>query len=243
MKDMACRSLLLKLERRGYLVLPPRKAPSVNHFRNRSISDIEHDSSIIAASLSTIRPVKISLVQTSADKALFSCLLNRYHYLGYKGIVGENLKYLVFGVDGRPLGCFLFGSAAWKTESRDNYIGWDSKTRQQNLHYVTNNMRFLILPWVKVPHLASHILSQVVRRISDDWQVKYHHPIHLLETFVDLSRFKGTCYQAANWLHVGRTKGRTRNDRNHCCSVPVKAVYLYPLQREFRSILCKCRGQ
>ena len=238
MKDMACRSLLLKLEQRGYFKLPPRKKEPVNHLRNLHIEEVEHDTSPIEDLLKNLRPIRISLVVGNRELALFKYLLNQYHYLGYQGIVGENIKYLVYDVYDRPLGCLLFGSAAWKTAPRDNYIRWCPKNQQQGLGYVTNNMRFLILPWVRVPHLASHILSQVARRISEDWMVKYSHPLYLLETFVDLSRFNGTCYRASNWVNVGKTKGRTRNDRNTNIHVPVKGVYLYPLRRNFRQMLC-----
>lgn len=238
MKDMACRSLLLKLEQRGYFKLPPRKRTPVNHLRNLKIEDVEHDTTPIEEPLVNLRPVSVSLVEDSRQTALFKYLLNQYHYLGYQGIVGENIKYLVSDVYGRPLGCLLFGSAAWKTAPRDNYIGWSLKNKRQGLGYITNNMRFLILPWVRVTHLASHILSQVARRISGDWEAKYSHPIYLLETFVDLSRFKGTCYKASNWVNVGKTKGRTRNDRNHNIRVPAKGIYLYPVRRNFRHMLC-----
>jgi len=214
----------------------------VNHLRNLKIEDVEHDTTPIEELLVNLRPVSVSLVEDSRQTALFKYLLNQYHYLGYQGIVGENIKYLVSDVYGRPLGCLLFGSAAWKTAPRDNYIGWSVKNQQQGLGYITNNMRFLILPWVRVPHLASHILSQVAHRISGDWEAKYSHPIYLLETFVDLSRFKGTCYRASNWVNVGKTKGRTRNDRNNNIRVPAKGVYLYPLRRNFCRLLCMERN-
>jgi len=147
--------------------------------------------------------------------------------------VGENLKYLVKDNRDRPLACLLFGSAAWKCASRDNFIGWDRQTRRNNLGYLTNNTRFLILPWVRVPHLASHVLAKVAKRISMDWQSKYGHPLHLLETFVDRSRYRGTCYQAANWTLVGETKGRTRNDRYSTIKTSIKDIYLYPLSKHY----------
>jgi hypothetical protein len=136
-----------------------------------------------------------------------------------------------------PLACLLFGSAAWKTRPRDSFIDWTSATRKRNLHFITNNMRFLILPWVKVPHLASHILGRIAKRISSDWVEKYGHPIYLLETFVERDRFRGTSYRAANWMCVGHTRGRTRNDRDNSIRVPVKDIYLYPLCRDFRRYL------
>ena len=235
MKDMACRSMLLKLERRGLIVLPPRQGQSNNASRNRSIAPVEHQTDEIHLSLKMVRPLQIEPVTAgSDDHALFKFLLSHYHYLGQRNTVGENMKYLVCGCDGRPLACVLFGSAAWKTAARDAFVGWDAPVRKKNLCYITNNMRYLIFPWVKISLLASHVLSLISRRISSDWVGKYGHPIYLLETFVDKSRYRGTCYKAANWHLVGETKGRTRNDRNNTIRVPVKDVYVYPLRRDFR---------
>lgn len=234
-KDMACRSMLLKLERRGFIVLPPRRGGRKNALRNHSIAPVEHQTDEICLSLKKVRPLQIEPVSPRSDgHPLFKFLLWRYHYLGHRNTVGENMKYLVRSCDGRPLACVLFGSAAWKTAARDSFIGWDAPVRERNLPYITNNTRYLILPWVKVEHLASHILSLVCRRISSDWVAKYGHPIYLLETFVDRSRFRGTCYKAANWRLAGQTKGRTRNDRNNTIHVPVKDVYVYSLRRDFR---------
>lgn len=237
-KDMACRCLLLKLERAGAIVLPPRQGKNI--FTSRSpYPFFPHQKEGISDRLKVLVPLQITVVSQSAeDCKLFNCLLSKYHYLSYRGAVGENLKYLVRDVQGRPLACLLFGSAAWKTAPRDTFIGWRQKEREGNLRYLTNNMRFLILPWVIVPHLASHILSRIVRRIRADWQEKYGHPVYLLETFVDRSLFRGVCYQAANWMLAGQTKGRTRNDRNHDIQAPVKDVYLYPLVKDFRRRLC-----
>jgi len=236
-KDMACRTLLLKLEALGYLTLPKRQAVSPNAYRNRAIQDVFHDTRAIEGSLRELTPLSIEVVKDKGSLSLFGLLLSRYHYLGYRGSVGENMKYLVFDCRGRPLSCVLFGSAAWKVGCRDGYIGWDRVQRPQRLHLVTNNMRFLVLPWVKIPHLASHVLGRIVRRIREDWKKIYGHEVVLLETFVDVSRFRGTCYRAANWLLVGRTKGRSRNDRYNTIRVPQKDVYVYPLRSGFREIL------
>ena len=237
-KDMACRSLLLKLERAGSIVLPPRQGKLT--FTSRpSYTSVPYRKEGISDSLKALIPLRITVVSLkSEDYALFNCLLSQYHYLGYRGAVGENIKYLIRDAQHRPLSCLLFGSAAWKTAPRDTFIGWDQKNREGNLRYLTNNMRFLILPWVRVPHLASHILSRIARRISADWQEKYGHPIHLLETFVDRSLFRGVCYRSANWILSGQTKGRTRNDRNHSIQAPIKDVYVYPLEKDFRRRLC-----
>lgn len=237
-KDIACRSLLLKLEQAGSIVLPARQIKWTRRTHKSSILSVAHQTEEICCRLKTLMPLEISRVrQPSDDNGLFSCLLFRYHYLGYKRTVGESMKYLIRSGSGRPLACVLFGSAAWKAAPRDTFIGWDRQTREKNLGYITNNMRFLILPWVKVPYLASHILSRISRRISKDWMRRYGHPIYLLETFVDRSRFRGTCYKAANWRCVGETKGRSRNDRNNKIRVPLKDIYVYPLTRSFRKEL------
>ena len=239
LKDMACRTFLLKLERAGCITLPPRQRKSPNGFRNRSLATVPHKTDEVACDLRAVIPLQItSVIPSSHDATLFNCLMSRYHYLGLKNTVGENMKYLVRDEMRRPLACLLYGSAAWKTASRDSFIGWKHPIREKNLGYVTNNTRFLILPWVKVPHLASHVLSLVSRRVSEDWETKYGHPIYLLETFVDRSRFAGTCYRAANWILVGQTKGRTRNDRRRIIQASVKDVYVYPLRKSFRTALC-----
>ena len=238
-KDMACRSLLLKLERAGHIVLPPRQAKSPNASRNRSIRDVPHRTEQIRGGLKALRPLAITPVPPrSDDQALFKCLVSRYHYLGLKNTVGENVQYLARDRGGRPLACMLFGSAAWKAAPRDDFIGWERRAREANLGLLTNNARFVVLPWVRVAHLASHLLSRVCRRVRSDWMEKYGHPIHLLETFVDRGRFRGTCYRAANWIGVGQTKGRTRNDPDRTIQAPVKDVYLYPLAKHFREQLC-----
>jgi len=235
LKDMACRTLLLKLERQGMIRLPVRQGPSPNAFRNRKRIEVTHDQNPITGELSRLRPLRIeALGERHPDLALFRFLLQRYHYLGLRNGVGENLKYMARDRRGRPLACLLFGSAAWKAKARDAFIGWDAACRQRHLARVTNNTRFLILPWVRVPHLASHLLSQVARRLNTDWVAKYGHPIELLETFVDRNRFRGACYRAAGWRHVGATTGRSRNDVDNTLRVPVKDIYLLALTSDFR---------
>jgi len=237
LKDMACRTFLLKLERQGYLTLPPRLCSCRKVRRRSPCPFVPHETTPIAGKLNRLLPLRIEVVKEKDLLKLFKCLLSSYHYLGFTGTVGENLKYLVFDEKDNPLACFLFGSAAWKTLPRDNFIGWDEATRKANLHLITNNMRFLILPWVRVPHLASHILGKVARRISSDWIKRYQHPIYLLETFVEKERFRGTSYQAANWIYVGQSRGRSRNDRYRNLKVPIKDIYLYPLLKRFREAL------
>jgi hypothetical protein len=240
LKDMACRSLLLKLEARGQIRLPPRRTASVNGLRNRHPRPIDHDPSVIEGPLQSLRPVRVQPVaEASPEAGLFQFLLQRYHYLGHRNCVGENMKYLARDRSGRVLACLLFGSAAWKAAARDRWIGWSSEERRRNLCLLTNNSRFLIPAWVRVPHLASHLLGRVAARISADWQQKYGHPIYLLETFVELQRFAGACYRAAGWIEVGTTSGRTRNDDGIKPRQPLKALWLKvlssQLQRRLRS--------
>ena len=235
-KDMACRTMLLKLERLGYLELPAARSVCVgNSFRTRT--PIPHSTTEIVCSLRDLAPLHFDTVQDVASSQLFKHLLAEYHYLGFSGTVGENMKYLVYDRHQRPLACLLFGSAAWKVSSRDEWIGWTPTDRQSRLPFITNNMRFLILPWIRVSHLASHLLAGITRRIRGDWIHKYGHPVHLLETFVERDRFRGTCYRAANWINVGQTQGRSRNDTNRALQVPVKDVYLYPLISNVRETL------
>lgn len=236
LKDMACRSMLRKLEQRKLIVLPP---PLRSGNRARRIRDIPHSHDPIVGSLDDLRPVEIIMVNSRSDTDhLFHCLMDRYHYLGCRGHVGEHMKYMVHDCHKRPLACLLFGSAAWKTAPRDRFIGWDASTRQDNLKLLTNNTRFLILPWVKISNLASFILGGCLRRLRSDWYTRYGHDLCLVETFVDRSRFAGTCYRAANWLKLGRTKGRSRQDRYSQLKVPIKDLYIYPLTADFKQRLC-----
>ena len=243
LKDMAARTLLLKLEQRGEIVLPVRRQMPHNRMGSKPVVPPGWfpEESAINVALSELLP--LSVRETShppqpGQRALFAALLHRHHYLSHRGPVGENLQYLVGDRQGRPVACVLFGAPAWHCQARDQYIGWDAPTRQRHLGYVANNTRFLILPWVQVPHLASHLLGRIARRLSGDWQHKYGHPIHLLETFVDTSRFRGTCYRAANWTAVGQTTGRTRQNKTRTPQSPPKAVWLYPLRKDFRQALC-----
>ena len=237
LKDMACRSLLLKLEKDKLIKLPARKSGTNNAKRNSSIRLVLHSSLPVKASLKDLSPIQIRPVEDRSELDLFKCFLSAYHYLGFSGTVGENLKYMAYDSSDRPLACLLFGSAAWACGPRDDFIGWDREKRGKNLSLATNNTRFLILPWVSVKYLASHILSKVIKQIKDDWTAKYGHPLYLLETFVERDRFAGTCYKASNWTRVGETKGRSRNDRSHNIEVPVKDIYLYPLTKRFRKVL------
>ncbi len=237
LKDMAARALLRKLHAQDLIALPAPVRSANNAFRHRSPAPVTIERVPIEGPLAALAPLALAPVDGERESQLFAGLLQRYHYLGYSGPVGENLKYLVTDRKARPVGCLLFGAPAWHMACREHFIGWDGAARAQGLALLANNMRFLILPWVHVPHLASHILGRIARRISADWHAKYGHRLVLLETYVEQGRFVGTCYRAANWVCVGETKGRSRNDRYKTLQVPVKSVWLYPLTQRFRSIL------
>jgi len=190
----------------------------------------------VEGTLRDLRPIDVRMVRGTKDEGLFRELVDKHHYLGYRQIVGEHLKYIAFSGK-RALTCIGWGAAAWKVGSRDEYIGWSAAARERNLQLVASNTRFLILPWVRVPHLASFLLGQQARVIAMDWEKLYAHPVVLLETFVDTERFRGTCYRASNWLHLGKTAGRGKYDRFNERKEPVKDVYVYPLRRNFRRIL------
>jgi hypothetical protein len=243
LKDFAARSFLLKLATRGLITLPPvreSKQRVRGYVRPIPASFVAPQQPLaVASSLAELTPLSLIIPESgSPEEHLFDHYLANHHYLGFQRTAGENLKYVVRDRHGRYLACLLFGAAAWKTRPRDQFIGWTDTVRSRHLLLVANNTRFLILPWVKVPHLASHLLAAILKRISADWQQKYGHPLHLVETFVERDRFRGTCYQAANWKLVGQTTGRSRQDRYSSMIVPVKDIYLYPLTSRFRESLC-----
>lgn len=245
LKDMSCRSLLLKLEKRGCIKLPEAAYESSKPYKNHSlpIPTVLHSKEPIDNKIKELYPIEIKLVESvepdydSCDLRLFKYFISSYHYLGWSGTVGENLKYLFFDRYQRPLGCMMFGAAAWKVQPRDNYIGWKPEIRASNLLYIANNNRYLLLPWVKVEHLASHILGKICRRLNQDWMKKYKHEIYLLETFVETEKFAGTCYKAANWINVGKTQGRGKLDVKGEYALPIKSIWLYPLTPSFRKKL------
>jgi hypothetical protein len=238
-KDMASRTLLVKLDSRGLIQLPERRQTPSNRMRPRPLPVCQTEEPRIQCSLAQLGPLTVREVsQDPAQRGQLMTALRAHHYLGYAGAVGQNLQYVVCDTTGRLLACVVFGSAAWKCQARDEFIGWTIEQRRRQLPRVVNNSRFLILPSVVVPHLASWILGTIARRLSRDWQLKYGHGIDLLETFVEQGRFKGTAYRAANWIQGGQTTGRTRQDRQRQIQAPRKDVYLYPLHRRFRARLC-----
>lgn len=231
LKDFAARSLLLKLEAQGYFRLPPLQVQKRRRPRGVPVLEGWRDPVPWEANLAQIRPVKLEPMSAGSPAAKrWAFYLDRYHYLGLR-VVGQNQGYLAVDAHGRDVAAVLFGASAWRCAPRDQFLGWDEARRRQTLHRVVNNTRFLILPWVRVPHLASHVLGAVARRISTDWRGKYGHGLDWLETFVERDRFVGSCYRAANWQCVGQTQGRSRQDRDHTRQVPVKDIYLYRLER------------
>ena len=238
LRDVVCRGLLLMLERAGQIELPPVRRIIRGQRRNARPrpAAVLIDRTPIQVRFTELEPVHLEQVRRTADEDLFNSLMEHHHYLGYEQPVGEHLKYLVWA-QGRPVACLAWSSAPRHLGARDRFIGWSKEARQQNIALIAYNTRFLILPWVKVPHLASHILGRMTRMLSADWQRMYAHPIHLVETFVDPARFQGTCYRAANWTFVGNTTGRGKDDRTHRQNRTIKQVLALPLTRQFRRLL------
>jgi hypothetical protein len=244
LKDMATRTLLLKLHARGLIELPPPRRPGGNRRRQPSVAaELQLplpsvEPAPIEGPLQSLRPLSLLLAESSAQRRRVRWLLQQYHYRGFSGAVGENLQYLAHDAQGREVAVMVFGAAAWKVAQRDRFIGWSTAQRLGHLQLIANQQRFLILPWVRVAHLASHLLALATRRLSIDWQQRYGHPLWLVESFVEVQRFAGTAYSAAGWLEIGQTTGRTRQDRQHTLHQPVKAIWIRPLHPRFRELLC-----
>jgi hypothetical protein len=236
--DQVCRSLLLKLERAGQIRLPAvRFRPARNPLAERRRPEaVVPDSRPVRGPLSGVQPLEIEMVRRGAEEWLFNSLIEQYHYLGYQQPVGEHLKYLV-KARGQSIACLAWSSAPRQLGARDRFIGWNVQARRRNIRLIAYNVRYLILPWVEVPHLASHILGEMAKRVGRDWERVYAHPIYLLETFVDPERFKGTCYRAANWIVVGQTTGRGKDCPTWKPNRSLKQILLLPLHRRFRQLL------
>lgn len=238
LKDRACRDVLARLHGLGFLHLPPpRRAP----VRRRRVVLTQNTAPRPEVSIRArdIDGAALSMVTGSGNakqERLWNEYIERYHYLGYGVPLGAHIKYFV-RVHQEPIACLAFSGAAWRVAARDRWIGWSEAQRRRNLSYVVNNARFLILPWVKSANLASRVLSLAVRRLPRDWQGRYGYRPLLLETFVPSERYRGTCYQAANWIGVGRTKGRGRMDRHFKAAVAEKTILLYPLVQDAASQL------
>ncbi len=236
LRDMVCRGLLLALHRAGHIELPPARKSNPLGPKRRTPSRTTLRWNAIEGRLSDILPLDIAQVRRSSDEALFDSLVETHHYLGYTQPVGEHLKYLV-SAKGVPVACLAWSSAPRHLGSRDRFIGWSAEARRKNIRFIAYNLRYLILPWVKVPHLASHILGRMARMLPHDWARIYGHPVYFLETFIDPQRFRGTCYRAANWVVLGRTTGRGKDDQTMRPNRPIKEVLGYPLCRRFRQRL------
>jgi len=238
LRDAICRGLLLALSRAGHIELPPRRRELRCVWARRTPAPVEIDTTPLEARLRDLGPLEIRQVRRTPEEALVNSLLEHHHYLGYRQPVGEHLKYLVTAAE-RPIGCFCWSSAPRHLSPRDEHIGWSPAARKANIRFVAYQSRFLILPWVHVPHLASHLLGRMSRQLSDDWQRVYAHPIYFTETFVDPERNRGTCYRAANWTALGLTKGRGKDDLTMKPNRSLKLLFGYPLVRDFRERLCK----
>jgi len=238
LRDMVCRGLMLALHRGGQIELPARRWRTCNPLAQRRRPEpIVLDESPIRSTLQALAPITFRQVRRTKEEATFNGLIEAYHYLGYTQPVGEHLKYLVSSGD-RPLACLAWSSAPRHLGPRDRFIGWSPEARRRNLRFLAYNLRFLILPWVQVPHLASHLLGRMAQVVPEDWERLYGHPVVFLETFVDPTRFAGTCYRAANWICLGRTTGRGKDDQKHQPNRPIKEILGYPLSRRFRDVLC-----
>jgi hypothetical protein len=239
LRSMVCRGLMLMLHRQGLIELPAVRQVSRNPLVERSApAAISLDETALRSNLADLGSLEIRQVRRTPDEALFNALVQQHHYLGYTQPVGEHLKYMVFAGK-RPIACMAWSSAPRHLGSRDRFIGWASAARLANIRLLAYNTRFLILPWVTVPHLASHVLGRVARRLSADWQALYGHPIYFVETFIDPQRFAGTCYRAANWTVLGLTTGRGKDAPTRAVNRSIKQVLGYALVKDFRQRLSK----
>ncbi|HZU43358.1 MAG TPA: DUF4338 domain-containing protein [Terriglobales bacterium] len=237
LRDMVCRGLLLMLDRAGEIELPAVRQISLNPFVQRSRPQpVPIDMTPLTGSLQQIRPIELRQVRRTTEEPLFNSLIEYHHYLGYEQPVGEHLKYLIFA-QGRPIACLAWSSAPRHLASRDRYIGWNAEARRRNIRFLAYNTRFLILPWVRVPHLASHVLGRVTQQLAQDWERMYGHAVYFAETFIDPGRFRGTCYRAANWKLLGLTTGRGKASNSKRPNRSLKEVLGYPLTPHFRDLL------
>ncbi|MCP4753600.1 MAG: DUF4338 domain-containing protein [Proteobacteria bacterium] len=237
LRDMVCRGFMLALHRAGYIQLPDKKWTPANPFLNRKKpARIKVDQALLTTSLQKIVPLEIRQVRRCSREKLFNSLMDEHHYLGYTQPVGEHLKYIVYAGK-RPVACLAWSSAPRHIGCRDRFIGWSRPVREKNLHLLAYNNRFLILPWCRVPFLASHILGRIDKILPGDWQALYNHRIFFLETFIDTERYAGTIYRAANWIYLGATTGRGKNDQTNRQTRSIKAVWGRPLSKNFRGHL------
>jgi hypothetical protein len=238
LKDMSCRVAMLRMHNDGLISLPLPTHKNCNKNNRPIISSASLPQKPISAPAGALGKLTLRPVSSKKDSSLWNELIERYHYLGYKPLPGAQIRYFVFSPDGALLSALGFGAAAWKTDPRDKWIGWTAEKRVANLHLIVNNARFLILPWVTSKNLASKILSLIAKQLPLDWQTMYNYKPVLLETFVQKNKFKGTCYRAANWIYLGRTKGRGKLDRYNKHLLTIKNIFAYPLNKSFRHTLC-----
>ena len=235
LKEMSCRVAMLRMQEDGLIALPRARAANFDTRRAPGASPATDPKPEICQPVDQLGRLEFLPVSThmKRDSLLWNEYIQRYHYLGYTPMSGAQLRYFV-AIDGQFVALLGFGAAAWKTAPRDRFIGWNDAERRDHMHRIVNNARFLILPWVRSKGLASKILGRIARQLPDDWQQRYGYRPVLLETFVQSDRFRGTCYKAANWIHVGQTRGRGKLDVTHEYAMPVKDIWLYPLQKSFR---------
>ena len=238
LRTVVCRGLMLRLHREGVIQLPPVRRPMANPLVERKKpAVVEVGTEPLGGRLAELRPLEFRSVRRRPEEALFNSLLEQYHYLGYKQQVGEQLKFLVYA-GARPVACFAWSSSAHYLGCRDRFLDWSDQARRQNIHLLAYNSRFLLLPWVHIKNLASHLLAQMTRRLSREWERVYAHPIYFVETFIDPERYRGTCYRAANWVVMGQTTGRGKNAWSKKPTRSIKQVLGYPLRPDFRQRLC-----
>ena len=240
-KDMSCRVAMLRMHRDGLITLPPPQTRNGNGRHRVRITPASDPQEPLSAPAGTLGELVFRPVANRQESRLWNELIARYHYLGYTPLPGAQMRYGVYGHGSRLVAVLGFGAAAWAVAPRDRFIGWSGEQRVQNLHLVVNNARFLILPWVQCPNLASRILSGAAKRLPAHWRERYGYEPVLLETFVQQDRFHGTCYRAANWLHVGQTQGRGKLDPKKLRALPIKEIFLYPLHKHFRTQLLASR--
>ena len=238
LKDMSCRVAMLRMEKDGLIELPAPLTRNGNGGIRPKLTEASAPQEPITDSAGQLGKLELCPVDTPQKSSLWNELIQRYHYLGYQPLPGAQIRYLIFSAKNQILAALGFGAAAWKVAPRDHYIGWTPEQRSENLHLVVNNARFLILPWVNSRNLASKILAIIAKQLPSDWHTRYQYKPVLLETFVEQQRFTGTCYRAANWIHVGQTQGRGKLDRRHENATPIKDIYLYPLHKHSRKTLC-----
>ena len=237
LKDMSCRVALLRMEKDSLIKLPPAQRRNGNGKKRIEFTQKTETKPVLCKPVNELTELTVDIVQKQCDRKLWNEYIERYHYLGYTTLPGAQIRYIV-RTEGEVIALLGFGASAWMVGPRDKYIGWSHEQREKKLHLIVNNARFLILPWIQSKNLGSKVLSLVSKQLKIDWQKIYNYSPVLLETFVQCDKFNGTTYKAANWINVGKTKGRGKLEKRKIQCIPVKHVFLYPLVNNFKSILC-----